>query len=66
MTLEWWRDEDVQRHWREASARNHEEYARYVRDGHGGTIHVRQLGALERLELELDRLTEAVRGQAHT
>lgn len=65
MSLEWFRDEDVQRHWREAIARNHEEHARYVREGHGGHI-VRQLGAMEKLELELERLTETLRGEADT
>lgn len=57
---------DQAQHWREAIARNHEDYARYVREGHGRDVSVRQLGALEKLELALDGLTEAVRVAAAT
>jgi hypothetical protein len=55
---------DQAAHWREAIAKNHEDYARYVREGHGRDVSVRQLGALEKLELALEKLTEAVRVEA--
>ena len=51
--------------WREAIARNHETYAAEVRAGHVEP-RVQQLGALERLEIALDGLTEAVRVAAST
>jgi hypothetical protein len=57
-------DEEWQRFNREAIARNHEEHARYVREGHSNH-RVRQLGALERLELAIEKLTETVRGKAN-